>query len=335
MTLHAVDDLTDAVEATRRFLVPPTLGRWLRLAVVAFFVGGFGFGVPAGGGTPPTGGTGDAPTGPGEGVGAIPNEVFLLAGLIVVAALVLWLLFAVVSAIMEFVFVESLRAESVSIREYARRYWRQGVRLFVFRTAVLLAGLLAILGVGALLATVVVGGPVTDWSGGDALVLILFLLPVGLLVFAVTGLVNGFTGAFVVPVMVAEGETVLGGWRRFWPTLRGQPRQYGAYVLVALVLAIATGFIAATATGIGAVVLAIPFVTVGALVVVAAGASFSTPVVVVLAILVLVYVLLVLTLVALVQVPLQTFLRYYSLLVLGDTNADFDVIPDARAAVRA
>jgi hypothetical protein len=32
-------------------------------------------------------------------------------------------------------------------------------------------------------------------------------------------------------------------------------------------------------------------------------------------------------------VPLQTFLRYYALLVLGDVAPEFDVIPDTRAAI--
>jgi hypothetical protein len=36
----------------------------------------------------------------------------------------------------------------------------------------------------------------------------------------------------------------------------------------------------------------------------------------------------------LVQVPFQTFLRYYALLVLGDTNEAFDLIPERRRAVR-
>jgi hypothetical protein len=49
----------------------------------------------------------------------------------------------------------------------------------------------------------------------------------------------------------------------------------------------------------------------------------------------LMYVVVVFVVTLLVRVPFQTFLRYYALFVLGDTNPDFDVIPDARAAVRA
>ena len=40
---------------------------------------------------------------------------------------------AFVGAIMEFVFVESLREREVHVHEYANAYWRRGLRLFGFR----------------------------------------------------------------------------------------------------------------------------------------------------------------------------------------------------------
>jgi len=42
----------------------------------------------------------------------------------------------------------------------------------------------------------------------------------------------------------------------------------------------------------------------------------------------------VLAVAALVQVPVQAYLRYYALLVLGDVEPEFDLVPDQRAAVR-
>lgn len=46
------------------------------------------------------------------------------------------------------------------------------------------------------------------------------------------------------------------------------------------------------------------------------------------------FVLVAIVLALFVSVPVQTFLRYYALLVLGDTNADFDLIPEQRRAAR-
>ncbi|MFC6906655.1 DUF7544 domain-containing protein [Halalkalicoccus tibetensis] len=36
----------------------------------------------------------------------------------------------------------------------------------------------------------------------------------------------------------------------------------------------------------------------------------------------------------LLQVPLRTYLRYYALLILGDTNERLDPIPELRARIR-
>ena len=37
---------------------------------------------------------------------------------------------------------------------------------------------------------------------------------------------------------------------------------------------------------------------------------------------------------ALVRVPIRTYLGYFSLLVLGDTNREFDLIPELREEIR-
>jgi len=37
----------------------------------------------------------------------------------------------------------------------------------------------------------------------------------------------------------------------------------------------------------------------------------------------------------LIQVPLQAFLRYYAMLVLGDTDEELDPIPEVRGDIRS
>ena len=140
MTLYAIDDIGDAFEATRAFLFPFALRRWLTLALVVFFIGGagagfqgwFNFDVPV-----------NQPPGP---IGGVDIEQFIptilaLAALVVV----LTLAFVVIGSIMEFVFVASLREEEVAVRQYFGRYWGKGLRLLGFRiglsllTAILVA----------------------------------------------------------------------------------------------------------------------------------------------------------------------------------------------------
>lgn len=336
MALHAVDDLGDAIEATKLFLMPPVLGRWLRLAVVVFFAGGVGVNLPLGGGSSPPTTRPDTgmPGQPEQFPGALPVDPFVVAAAVAGLALLLWLVFGVLGAVMEFVLVDSLREESVRIRRYVRRHWRRGLRLFAFRIGLTLLGLLVVGAVGALAATAFVGGPLGSWGPPEIAGLLTVLLPVLAVVFGIVALVDGFTTAFVVPVMLMEGRTVLGGWRRFFPTLRSQPKQYGAYVVLAFVLTLAIGVLSATAVGIGALVLAIPFAVLAGVVVAVGSVTLSPLWIAVGVAFALVYVLLVATLFALVQVPLRTFMRYYTLFILGDTDEAFDLIPDARRAVR-
>lgn len=337
MTLYALQNVGDAIEAAREFLFPVTLSRWLRLAVVVFFVGGVSFNAPVSGGSstsPSGGGEFVPPESPSQLADVLSGDLLVLVGAVVGVVVLLGVLWGFLGALMEFVFVESLRRDAVHLRRYSKRYVGKGLRLFVFRTLVALLGLAAVLGVGAVALISVAGRSPSTWEPTQILTAVALTLPVALVVFALVGLVNGFTTAFVVPVMLAEDRAVMSGWRRFWPTLRGQWKQYAVYVLVAFVLAIAVGIIAAMVVGIGAVVLAIPLVIVGGIVYVLAGTTLSLPVIVVLAALALVFVIAVLALLAVVQVPLQTFMRLYSLLVLGDTNDEFDLVADLRTTVR-
>lgn len=338
MTLAALDDVDDAFEATRAFLLPFDAGRWLRLAVIAFFVGSAG-GAGAGGG----GGGGGSGGGPGtvpglDGV-TFPevalSDAAVAAGLaLVVLVLLVGLAFAAIGAVMEFVLVESLRREAVHLRRFFGRYWRGGLRLLGFRLGVSLlavAAIAAVLGLG-LLAT---GGPDVVTTPFRLFATLAVAVPV-VLVVAVTGaLVLGLTTDFVVPVMLLEGTTVLGGWRRFWPTLRRTWREYAAYVVVSFLLRLAAGLAVGAVVGVVAVVLVVPLGLVGVAGFLATGGQVGWGLLVGLALLVFVFVLALLAVAAVVAVPVVTYFRYYALLVLGDTEAAFDVVPERRAAIRA
>jgi len=332
VTLYALDDIDDAIDATRAFLWPFDLGRWARLALVVFFVGGVGgsfnpFGFNAGGGTggPTPGAPGTVPTG-GPGV---DSNVLALVAAVVVVLLVVGLVFLLVGSIMEFVFFESLRNEAVTVRRYWGEHWRQGLRLFGFRLGLAVLSLLVVGGV-LLLAF----GPVVFGNGNFSAGAILLAVLVFLVLAIVGGLVYGFTTVFVVPVMLLEGGGVLAGWRRFWGTLAGQWRQYLVYVVMGFVLQTAAGLLAGIVALILGLVLLIPFGIVG---LVGFGLLSVSPVAgwVVIGVVAALYLLTMLVVVLLVAVPIQTFLRYYALFVLGDTNEAFDLIPERRRAVRA
>lgn len=331
MPLYALEDLDDAWEATRAFLWPADRSRWLKLALVALFAGGPGanfnalqFNVPADRGMPPGGVT----------VPSIGPRGWLLIAALAGSAVVLGLVVLLVGSIMEFVLVESLRREAVSIRRYWSRRWRQGVRLFAFR---LVLGLLvvgsAVVVAGLVLAPAFVGPGPGAVPGGIRLALLVLLLPVLFVLAVVVGLVNGFTTVFVVPVMVLEDRGVLASWRRLWPSIVAHPWQYLTYAIAGFVLTIAGGVAVGVVAGVAALVLLIPFGILGAIGFVLLSAVPPLGVGV-LAVVGLLFLAAVIVVVALAQVPVVTYLRYYALLVLGDIEPDLDLIPDRRAAIR-
>ncbi|MFB6094705.1 MAG: hypothetical protein ABEJ77_07160 [Halanaeroarchaeum sp.] len=330
MALHAVDDLTDAFAATRSFLLPVDLGRWLRLAVLSLFVAGTG----GGGGSVPqfTFSQGSMPLGPDVGHGAPSLGQFLSANLLsilvlVLAVFLLGLAFTWLGSVFEFAFLESLRSEAVHVRAYTREYARPGTRLFAFR---LVFGLLSAVVMGAVLLLAM--GPLLLGWGPGSLVLLVLAVPVLVVVGILAAIAYVFTTAFVVPIMLAEDRGVLAGWRRLLSLIRSDWTQFAAFALVGLLLTIAIGILVGIASAIVGVVIAIPFALLAFGVLAAGIPLFNLVVVAVLAIPLLA---LLAVAVAVVQVPVQTYLRYWALLVLGDVDSSLDVIPDQRDAVRA
>lgn len=350
MSWYAVGSLDDAFDATKALLTPLDAGQWLRLALVVFFlgtVGGSGSSAGAGGSTggpsltlpdgwsiaPPDGLDVSPPDGPppGDFPFAVEELVPILLGALAVMVL-LGVLYALVGSVMEFVFVESLRRRHVRIREYADQHWNHALRLFAFRV---LLGLVVVVPVGALVLAIL------SLVGGDPQVsvgLIAVFAPLLVVVGLLAALVDLFTTNFVVPVMICENLGVLAAWRRFWPTMEDEWEQYGIYVLVRFVLALAVGVLASIIGGIVGAVLLAPVAVLGFLAfpaVSSLGALLSSPVALAIIVVVgLAYLVVLTAAVAVAFVPVQTYLRYHALLVLGDSDQTFDLIPELRREIR-
>ncbi len=325
MALHATRNVGDAFTVTREFLTPIEFVRWLKLAVVAFFIGG-GTSLPstqfnASGGTESL---------PAEEIPlTLPAETATIIAAVVAIAVGFGLLFAVVGAVMEFVFVESLRTGSVSIRRYWSERWRQGLRLFGFRIAIGLPALAAFLGWMGLFFL-----PLATGFADPIVPLWVFLLglPVLFLVGLLYALVASFTTVFAVPIMIKHDCGVLAGWRPLWGSIKAAPKQYLAYAVIAFLLTIAAGLLASIVVGIGAIVILIPL-GIAALVAYFTVSLSSTVGLAILVALVVLFLAAMFALWALVQVPVVAYLRYYALLVLGDIEPDFDIIPDRRSGL--
>lgn len=321
MPWHAIGAIDDALTATRRFLTPFELGTWFRLAIVAFFLGGAG--TPLNAANYTVEGPGRFPGGPPDV--PLPSEQLLTVVVAFAAfAAVLGLAFAVVSAVMEFVLVDAVVAREVHVRRYVRDRLGKGLRLFGFQVAVALLVAAAVAATAA--PAVLVGGGPSPW-------LLVLAVPAFLALALFVGLLFLFTTDFVVPVMIVRDVGVLDGWRTFWPTLRTNLAQVGLYVVIRWVLALGVGIVVGFVTGLlGLAFLFVVGLPVG-LVFFATG-GFG-PLALVLLVVVGIPVLLAFLLaIAFVQVPVQTYFRYYALLVLADLNPEFDLLGEFGREVR-
>lgn len=329
MALHAVDDLADAYRASRSFLLPFEWGRWLRLALLSLFIAG-----GSGGGAPPNGiqysMDAGAPFGPGieagfDRLGSILEANLGIILAVVAVGILLALVFAWLAAVFEFAFLESLRSDEVHVREYVSEYTGLGTRLFAFR--VLFGFGLAVLFGGAVLLVVL---PLAYGIAVAPLAFMVLLAPVFFVVGLLSAVVYVLTTAFVVPIMLLEDRGVISAWKRFWGTLSGNWDQFLVFLLVGLFVMLVFGIVLGIVTAILGVVVAIPFALVFFAAFLTTGGISPWLV----GLLAVPLGLLLLVVGAFVQVPVQTYLRYWALLILGDVEEDLDLIPDQREAVR-
>lgn len=327
MALHAVDNLSDAYRATRSFLLPLEWGRWLRLALLSVFVAS-----SSGGGAPTGGFQGPLSTSPEPGPGgptdvgpamdqftaALSEYLWLIVSVAVIGFLIA-LVLQWLAATFEFTFLESLRTDDVRIRQHTGELTGLGTRLFLFRV---FFGLLGLLVAGGTLLLVL--GPIlTGVAPAGPLLLLVVLLPVLFVLGVVASVVYVFTTAFVAPIMLIEDRGVLSAWKRFWGVLKSAWQDFLVYVLVGLFLMIAIGIVVGIVMAVIGVAIVLPVIVV----LLAAGPLWAG----ILGIPAAMFGILAW---ALVQVPVQTYLRHWSLLVLGDVEPALDLIPERRAEIR-
>lgn len=308
MSWYAIDAIDESLDITRGFLFPVAYGQWLRLAVIVFFLGSV-----------PSTNVPSLPRGTHPSLPIQSGDFTVVMGVIAVLLLVLFVVFGLLRAVMQFVLVDAVRSESVHLRQYFRRWFGSGVRLFLFEIGVVLLAMLPILVIIFLAWVIGIDGASVSTLALSGLILfpLLFLLGLGVAVLL------GFTIEFVVPVMILEESGVLDGWRRFWPTLKGEWKQYIGYVVVRFVLGLMVGFAVFLVVAIVGVIVGFAIAVPGI-----AAFAFSPEIGFVVFLLLGVVGFLFLVLLALlIQIPVVVFFRHYSLLVLRKTNPTFDLVP--------
>ena len=312
MSWHGVEAVDDAIDATREFLFPASLGRWVRIAVVSVFVGGGGqllgnagniaarIAGPAGVPSDPGPASAIAPSfaaplaaapavpallgsGLSSGASAVvgfaplqtvtrPGAVGAL-GLAVAAGVALLVVGSVLlSPLFEFVLVDAIARDDVRLLRDLRTHLVNGLRYLGFRIGLAAA---FVVPPAALVAAALLTGASPDRvleSPGVAAALAI-AVAVYLLVYV---LVARFTREFVVASMVADGGGVVDNWRRVWPLLRGQPWQTLVYLLMHALVGIGVSIVSAVLTLLGLLLVAVVAGVVGLAVGAAVGGGLGT-----------------------------------------------------------
>ena len=216
-----------------------------------------------------------------------------------------------IAAVADFVFVASLRTGRLPVRSYAKANLRRAGWLFAFRALTAL-GAVAIVA-AAIVATVGLTPPTTPAAVDPGEGLLIGLATA----IAVLGWlsVGTLTNAFVVPIMQYEHRGPLAAWRRFIGAISGRWTGVAVFVLIA--------FVISAIVGVALFVVSFFVMSIGGLVLVGGGVLITetAPALepLVAAVLVAGY-LVYRYVIALLRAPVRSYLRYYALLLLGDTD---------------
>lgn len=332
MAWHAIDSVEPAADRTANLLFKPfNLKFWLKLALVAFLMGSGGGGMNFGSYNTGSGDFDDA--GFGESLDNfniwLTDNMGLIAviiGILILIALLLWY----ISAVMYFVFLESVIKSKVEIIDGFKRYMSKGFWVFLFEIAFLAVFVLCI-AVPAIIYYLIFG---ISFGPGFWLFLVFGVFAVILLLFLMA-IISSFTIDFVVPYMY-KGRGVIEGWKHLISILRKNPGQIIVYIIMKILLAIAAIIIGIIIAVVLLLILAIPGIII-VLLIIAVGAVAGLsgicsgsllPVCIAIAIIIFIALILVIGyLMTLATLPIPVFFRYYSLKFLMKIDEEF-IIPE-------
>ncbi|QKQ98526.1 hypothetical protein GKQ38_03295 [Candidatus Nanohaloarchaea archaeon] len=302
MAWYALQEIEEAAKRTRELLLPFDWKLWAKIAVMAFFVGGVAFPGASPGGSFSDSDDFDAGQDiiSGSDIGQSGIYGFSTAAIILIAlaaAIGIGLVFGLLKAVFSFVYYQSLLDDEIRIRENFRKHLFNGLHLFTFEIAVIIAFIAA----------------------AGLLVLPLAITPLSLIVtlplavvFVIAAVVFfQFTADFIPLFMIEKEQGVIASWRDLYQVAIDEWRQLGLYFVVKMVIGLMVQIAIGTASLLFVLLLIIP---VGLLAFVMY-LIFKPLALVAVLIGLLIWVG---GIVYFLNGPAVTFFRYYSLLVYND-----------------
>jgi hypothetical protein len=304
----AFSGIDDATEKTKGFLWPFKWSVWWRIAVISLFTGGLGglnFPYSSNNYTNPIDSS-QLATGFSELAGII---LWLILAFILVA-----IVFTFLSSVFQFVFVRCLSENKFMLRKNFAENIGNGLRLFGFWIVMIIAAIIAALVFFVLILS----------AGGlfhaPNILLIIPAIILFLLVLLIIGIIGLFTTDFVVPVMLKDNCGIIEGWKKCWGILRNSPSQSIVYLVMRIIISIVLAIILLVFVIVVVLAIGLPFLALIHLS--GLGLAFSPLHITLLAIILIIAIPILL----IISVPFNTFLRVYSLSVLGKMNPEYKMI---------
>ncbi|WP_094228727.1 DUF7544 domain-containing protein [Methanolobus psychrotolerans] len=329
MYWYVIDAVDHAIERTRQCLFEPfDIKKWLKLAIIVFFIGGSGsFNSGGNGGSYDSSYDGSNPdlswVPPGfldilnnfAGHLMSYSTWALIAGFFVVLFLFI-IIMGLVGSVMEFVFVESLVRNDIRIRKYFSRYMGKGLSLFVLRVLLLLLFMIPVVIVSLLIFSMIV--TTEKVMLGSMMFLGIFLSIISILaivlLFVVAGSIIGSFTSMSVPVSMYTGSGIFSALFSVFRQFRSNWQQMIIYWIGRTVLAIAAGIIVIILGLLGLVISGIVFLIIDAALYFILLAIMSDAMVWLLFIPILVVeLILIMFVMAFIGMPVNVFMKYHML----------------------
>ena len=302
---YAFSGIDDAIEKTKSLLWPFNWSIWWRIAVISLFTGYFG-----GINFPFSPSSYSQPFDSSQaftGMPGLPGIILLL----IAAVLLIAVVFAFLSSIFQFVFVRCLSENEFMLKKYFVENIGRGLRLFAFWIILILAAIVSVL---ALFFFALAAG------GALSVLMIIPAIGIFLLILLLVAIIALFTSDFVVPIMIKDNCGVIEGWKKCWGVLRASFSQSLVYLVMRVIISIIVAIILVIISVVVLLLIGIPFLAFFIL----SGAVFGLSLLKIT--LLILFLVIAIPVLLIICVPFNTFLRVYSLKVLGKMEERYNLI---------
>lgn len=229
---YAVEEIDEAFDDTKDFLLPFSLGTWLRMAVIVILTGGFISGVPGLGpsdfdeselnNTTLEDDFDSLRTGDLENIDLQNNTALLVLG--VIGGTVL--LFSYLSSVFQFIFFRSVDQANPRIRNGFRTHWFDGLKYLIYRSVMAVAWISSIFVPLAALATESITAVLASLA---------VMTPIWIALYLFSFSVNNYT----IPQMSSTDSGFISSTLEGLQNFRAEWKQAGIFLLVKIALGIA------------------------------------------------------------------------------------------------